>query len=35
MYSATHRDDDTKNAPTGKTDKDITDNFNELFNNGN
>ena len=35
MYSAIHRDDDTKNAPTGKMDKAITDNFNELFNNGN
>ena len=35
MYSAIHRDDDTKNAPTGKMDNDITSNFNELFNNGN
>lgn len=34
MYSATHRDDDTKNAPIGKVDKDIKDNFDELFNNG-
>lgn len=32
MYSATHRDDDTKNAPVGKTDQDLKDNFNELFN---
>lgn len=34
MYSAIHRDDDTKNAPIGKVDEDIKDNFNELFNNG-
>lgn len=32
MYSATHRDDDTKNAPKGDTDKDLIDNFNKLFN---
>lgn len=32
MYSATHRDDDTKNAPVGKTDQELKDNFNELFN---
>ena len=32
MYSATHRDDDTKNAPVGKTDQQLKDNFNELFN---
>ena len=35
MYSAIHRDDDTKNAPVGKTDKDLIDNFNDLFNNKN
>jgi hypothetical protein len=32
MYSAVHRDDDTKNAPVGKTDQELKDNFNELFN---
>lgn len=32
MYSATHRDDDTKNAPVGETDQELKDNFNELFN---
>lgn len=32
MYAAVHRDDDTKNAPVGKTDKELKDNFNELFN---
>ena len=35
MYQAVHRDDDTKNAPVGKTDKELKDNFNELFNNEN
>ena len=35
MYQAVHRDDDTKNAPVGKTDKELKDNFNELFNNKN
>lgn len=32
MYSAVHRDDDTKNAPVGKIDQELKDNFNELFN---
>jgi len=32
MYQAVHRDDDTKNAPVGKTDQDLKDNFNKMFN---